>query len=380
LEYLATKEHERVEVILQWLQSLIVEHMGSGVLPIAPPIMSRVFQELETGIVKLHDCMKIKKMPFPFPYAQMVSTMLLVSTIATPIYTGLLVKHLFWKICLTFMVIFAFWSINYIAAEIEMPFGEDANDLPIKDLQDEMNTGLRLLLEVRMQKPPQFRLTEASIACGSITCTHHMYQDFAAKGQPKVPVVHHQKYELIGAGLPLPRCVEGAAVTISMDNPAPSTGVTAKSPRLVAAEVTTAAKEPASASGVAHVASDAPTSITPPTSPSAPGEQKASKVGASMETQPQMNTIMPYDDLHGYDHQLAQLAMRVEERIGRIVHELVYLLVPAVGASAALDPDQFLGTSLTPEQYRRPSASPTVKVSEGRLRQSNIEVPGGDTN
>jgi len=54
LEYLATKEHERVEVILQWLQSLIVEHMGSGVLPIAPPIMSRVFQELETGIVKLH--------------------------------------------------------------------------------------------------------------------------------------------------------------------------------------------------------------------------------------------------------------------------------------------------------------------------------------
>jgi predicted membrane chloride channel (bestrophin family) len=40
-----------------------------------------------------------------------------------------------------------FWSINYIAAEIEMPFGEDANDLPIAQLQEGFNTSLRMLID-----------------------------------------------------------------------------------------------------------------------------------------------------------------------------------------------------------------------------------------
>merc|ERR1719221_2215102 len=65
--------HDRCEVLLQWIQRLIVDNMGKSVLPIPPPVISRVFQELSRGIVNLNNAQKIKQFPFPFPYAQMVT-------------------------------------------------------------------------------------------------------------------------------------------------------------------------------------------------------------------------------------------------------------------------------------------------------------------
>merc|ERR1719486_130150 len=143
-------------VITQWMQSSIVSHMNSGVLPVPPPILSRVFQELSNGIVFLSSAQKLMEIPFPFPYAQMVTTMLMISSIGTPMVAGTYVKSPFWASTLTFILVFAFWSINYIAAEIEMPFGEDKNDLNITDLQERMNAELCLLLEARVQHAPDF--------------------------------------------------------------------------------------------------------------------------------------------------------------------------------------------------------------------------------
>merc|ERR1711953_579258 len=37
---------DKVEIILQWIQRSMVLHMESGVLPVAPPILSRAFQEV----------------------------------------------------------------------------------------------------------------------------------------------------------------------------------------------------------------------------------------------------------------------------------------------------------------------------------------------
>jgi len=54
------------------------------------------------------------------------------------------------------MAVFGFWSINFIAAEIEMPFGDDNNDLPIAELQQEMNRDLKVLLCEESQHPPSF--------------------------------------------------------------------------------------------------------------------------------------------------------------------------------------------------------------------------------
>merc|ERR1712048_780387 len=67
----------RMEVVLQWVQHLVCEGQKNGILWIAPPILSRVFQELSNGVVIVNDAMKITEYPFPYPYAQMLTILLL---------------------------------------------------------------------------------------------------------------------------------------------------------------------------------------------------------------------------------------------------------------------------------------------------------------
>merc|ERR1740117_2237535 len=57
---------------------------------------------------------------------------------------------------LVFIIVTAFWSLNYIASEIEMPFGDDENDLPIAELQVGWNAALVALLNPMTKKAPVF--------------------------------------------------------------------------------------------------------------------------------------------------------------------------------------------------------------------------------
>ena len=62
--------HDRCEITLQWIQRLIVESDAKQILKIAPPILSRVFNELGNGIVNLNNARKITDFPIPFHLAQ----------------------------------------------------------------------------------------------------------------------------------------------------------------------------------------------------------------------------------------------------------------------------------------------------------------------
>merc|ERR1712194_760397 len=59
--------------------------------------------------------------------------------------------------CQSFTVSLAFWCINYVAMEIEMPYGDDSNDLPLILIQEDTNSKLTILLDGKAQKPPPFR-------------------------------------------------------------------------------------------------------------------------------------------------------------------------------------------------------------------------------
>merc|ERR1719313_3215426 len=85
LEEIEGKGGNRAEVVFQWIQQSIVAAVDKGIVVVAPPIVSRVFQELSNGIVGLHKALAIKEVPFPFPYAQMIVILLLVHWMLTPI-------------------------------------------------------------------------------------------------------------------------------------------------------------------------------------------------------------------------------------------------------------------------------------------------------
>merc|ERR1712025_570731 len=57
---------------------------------------------------------------------------------------------------MAFIVVGSYWSINFIAVELEQPFGDDDNDLPLKEMQEDMNNSLCALMKEQAQEVPAF--------------------------------------------------------------------------------------------------------------------------------------------------------------------------------------------------------------------------------
>eukprot|EP00928_Gymnodinium_smaydae_P015107 TRINITY_DN15537_c0_g1_i1.p1 TRINITY_DN15537_c0_g1~~TRINITY_DN15537_c0_g1_i1.p1 ORF type:complete len:491 (-),score=29.99 TRINITY_DN15537_c0_g1_i1:225-1697(-) len=145
----------KVEIVLQWIQRLLVKNTRNGILDVAPPILSRVFQELSSGYVILQDVEKITEFQFPFPYCQLLSVLIILQGLLTPLFCAVSVTSPVWAGIATFTLMFGYTGVNYIAAEIEMPCGDDRNDLPLKEMQIDLNASLEGLLHVKVHAPPR---------------------------------------------------------------------------------------------------------------------------------------------------------------------------------------------------------------------------------
>eukprot|EP00928_Gymnodinium_smaydae_P003227 TRINITY_DN11153_c0_g1_i1.p1 TRINITY_DN11153_c0_g1~~TRINITY_DN11153_c0_g1_i1.p1 ORF type:complete len:346 (+),score=35.03 TRINITY_DN11153_c0_g1_i1:75-1112(+) len=150
----AADQHDRLEIIMQWVQKLIVDKHRSKVINIDPPILSRVFQELSNGMIEANNAKRINRFPFPFPYAQMISVMLCVHLLANVVIGGLSMNFEYTAFLYALVSTFSVWSINFIAIEIEAPFGTDDNDLPLESLQESFNDSLVTLLQPQTRTPP----------------------------------------------------------------------------------------------------------------------------------------------------------------------------------------------------------------------------------
>lgn len=136
----------KVEVMLHLVQSLITKAHYDNVVTVAPPILSRVYQTISRGFVNLLNAKKIADTRFPFPYVQLMTFLLLLHCFLTPMIITAVVKSKVLAAIFTFIPIFGLYSLNFIAVELENPFGTDANDLPMSHFQEEMNTCLMMLL------------------------------------------------------------------------------------------------------------------------------------------------------------------------------------------------------------------------------------------
>jgi len=154
--------NDRCEVLLQWLQRLTLDADDKKVLKIAPPILSRVFQEYSRGIVNLNNVRKIKEIPFPFPFAQMIAAMLMIYWVLCPFLAGTSVKNPFLAFFISVSVNWAYWCLMYISMEIDQPFGEDYNDLPLDALQTDFNLSLYTLLQPLAQCPPAYEMVRGA--------------------------------------------------------------------------------------------------------------------------------------------------------------------------------------------------------------------------
>lgn len=141
--------HDRVLTVVKWILVEISAHSIEGRLLTAPPILSRVYQELSSGMLGFSKAMKIVMVPFPFPFTQVVIYFLfgfyLIAPFvvieilkgipdpvegATPVF-GEKIRSCVIPILFNFVCTAGYAALNEIATELEDPFGEDANDYPV---------------------------------------------------------------------------------------------------------------------------------------------------------------------------------------------------------------------------------------------------------
>lgn len=137
----------REQVLLHMTQVLITEAFESGVLDIPAPILSRVYQTLSRGYVHFINARKISWTPFPFPMAQAITTFLaafsfLLPVCLTAVYDGSLAV----PFLLTFISMLFLFTLNFAAVELEIPFGDRDNHLPLHTFQGDMNRSLLMLI------------------------------------------------------------------------------------------------------------------------------------------------------------------------------------------------------------------------------------------
>eukprot|EP00927_Polykrikos_kofoidii_P038065 TRINITY_DN32337_c0_g1_i1.p1 TRINITY_DN32337_c0_g1~~TRINITY_DN32337_c0_g1_i1.p1 ORF type:complete len:545 (-),score=35.42 TRINITY_DN32337_c0_g1_i1:30-1664(-) len=146
---------DKVEIIVQWIQRSIVFQIQSGVLPVPPPILSRAFQEVSRGIVNLQNARKIADFPYPYPLAQISMVLQLFHYVMMPFGLPLAVSR-YWAVLVSFFSIFCLWCIHFNALDLEFPFGNGDNDLPMHEMQNDWNDSLCTLVDRKATQPPSF--------------------------------------------------------------------------------------------------------------------------------------------------------------------------------------------------------------------------------
>ncbi|CAK9014371.1 unnamed protein product [Durusdinium trenchii] len=135
----------KVELVFHWIQSIVVTSIDCGIMSAPSPILTRAYSELASGMVKFHDCLKIARIAVPFPYSQATLMLLVIHWLLTPFMMTLGTQSP--AVCCALASAQTLGREGHQLCTLENPFGADANDLDVHDMQHDMNNRLLLLLD-----------------------------------------------------------------------------------------------------------------------------------------------------------------------------------------------------------------------------------------
>jgi len=161
-------------VVLHWLENIVMDAHEAGLLRADPPLLARIFQLFSEGMVALKLAAMINEIPVPFPYDQVIQSMLVVQTFLFPVVSSLFIANPVWAAVMNYIVVSAFWQLIYIAREIDHPFGDDPNDLNIAELQADLNSALLTMIKDMAQVPPEYK---GSLAPTKAVLRHSVVQE-----------------------------------------------------------------------------------------------------------------------------------------------------------------------------------------------------------
>merc|ERR1712072_1322205 len=109
----------------------------------SPPILSRLYQVISDGCLWFSHASKIAITPFPFPYHNLISIFLWTYTFMVPVLVNGIIMEDVSRAVITFNAVFAYHSLAAVGDNLEDPFFPyDPNELPLQELQDNVNQRL----------------------------------------------------------------------------------------------------------------------------------------------------------------------------------------------------------------------------------------------
>lgn len=125
---------EKPALISQWITEALVLADSEGLLNIPPPLASRAHIRMADAMQGFNDAYRLAAVPYPFALAQMISILMHAFIFLMPIVIEKFTQAWILTPLLSFLITLSYWGLNSVAMELENPFGEDVNDLPLKEL------------------------------------------------------------------------------------------------------------------------------------------------------------------------------------------------------------------------------------------------------
>lgn len=136
----------RIGCVYHLIHQLLVDAQGSGVLAIAPPILTRCYQQLSSGLVVYHEAKKLSYAPLPIAYKAITA---LIKTFAAVFVAAMMATYgrSPWKsFVLAATGVFLLWFMYSVAEALDNPFRKQARSLDASSTQKELNKLMEQLL------------------------------------------------------------------------------------------------------------------------------------------------------------------------------------------------------------------------------------------
>jgi len=133
----------KTQLCWYWLSEFCIrEHLAGTLGAVGPPIISRIIQFLGDGMISYNHARKIVFIPFPFPHAQLAVLFVLVTIPAVAFLMDQYADDIILGSVLTFFSVACLSATHEVARELENPFRNVPNEIPLVTLQAQFNEAL----------------------------------------------------------------------------------------------------------------------------------------------------------------------------------------------------------------------------------------------
>lgn len=133
----------KVALCTMWLQEFFTrEYLNGSTGKVAPPIISRLYQFVSDGNLGYNQARKIAYVPFPFPHAQITSLIVLVAVGFMPVLMLSFISNNIFGFFANLITVMCFTGLHEVARELENPFQNAPNDVPLNHFQAQFNESI----------------------------------------------------------------------------------------------------------------------------------------------------------------------------------------------------------------------------------------------